>query len=157
MLRILLADDHSVVRRIVRNFVQSESGWEVCAEATTGREAVVMTAKEHPDVVILDLSMPDLNGLQAASLILNGRFSYEELAFVFRPNPGVEPMFVHCDKCGNPILACHTTPPALESTTISNNISRCKHCGEPKKWSKADLWTLKGIKGQFSDEIIEKS
>ena len=37
MLRILLADDHSVVRRIVRNFVQSESGWEVCAEATTGR------------------------------------------------------------------------------------------------------------------------
>ena len=71
MLRILLADDHSVVRRIVRNFVQSESGWEVCAEATTGREAVVMTAAEHPDVVVLDLSMPDLNGLQAASLIHN--------------------------------------------------------------------------------------
>ena len=71
MLRILLADDHSVVRRIVRNFVQSESGWEVCAEATTGREAVVMTAAEHPDVVILDLSMPDLNGLQAATLIHN--------------------------------------------------------------------------------------
>jgi len=66
-----LADDHSVVRRIVRNFVQSESGWEVCAEATTGREAVVMTAAEHPDVVILDLSMPDLNGLQAATLIHN--------------------------------------------------------------------------------------
>lgn len=71
MLRILLADDHSVVRRIVRNFVQSESGWEVCAEATTGREAVVMTAAEHPDVVILDLSMPDLNGLEAATLIHN--------------------------------------------------------------------------------------
>jgi DNA-binding NarL/FixJ family response regulator len=71
MLRILLADDHSVVRRIVRNFVQSESGWEVCAEATTGREAVLMTAAEHPDVVVLDLSMPDLNGLQAASLIHN--------------------------------------------------------------------------------------
>jgi DNA-binding NarL/FixJ family response regulator len=71
MLRILLADDHSVVRRIVRNFVQGESGWEVCAEATTGREAVVMTAAEHPDVVVLDLSMPDLNGLQAATLIHN--------------------------------------------------------------------------------------
>ena len=71
MLRILLADDHSVVRRIVRNFVQSESGWEVCAEATTGREAVVMTAAEHPDVVVLDLSMPDLNGLEAARLIHN--------------------------------------------------------------------------------------
>jgi len=68
MLRILLADDHSVVRRIVRNFVQSEAGWEVCAEATNGREAVAMTAAEHPDVVVLDLSMPDLNGLQAATL-----------------------------------------------------------------------------------------
>ena len=98
-----------------------------------------------------------VRGVQAASLILNGRFSYEELGFVFRPNPGVEPMYVHCDKCGKPILAYHTTPPALESTTISNNINRCKHCGELKKWSKTDLWTLKGIRGQFSDEIIENS
>ena len=69
MLRILLADDHLVVRRIVRNIVQSELGWEVCGEARTGREAVAMTAAEHPDVVLLDLSMPDLNGLQAAKLI----------------------------------------------------------------------------------------
>jgi DNA-binding NarL/FixJ family response regulator len=68
-MRILLADDHPVVRRHVRDILQTEEGWEVCAEAATGREAVLMTAREHPDVVVLDLSMPELTGLQAAKLI----------------------------------------------------------------------------------------
>jgi DNA-binding NarL/FixJ family response regulator len=68
-MRILLADDHPVVRRHVREILQSEIGWEVCAEAATGREAVLLTAREHPDIVVLDLSMPELTGLQAAKLI----------------------------------------------------------------------------------------
>jgi len=68
-MRILLADDHPVVRRHVRDILQTEQGWEVCAEAATGREAVLMTATEHPDIVVLDLSMPELTGLQAAKLI----------------------------------------------------------------------------------------
>ena len=68
-MRILLADDHPVVRRHVRNLLQSELGWEVCGEASSGREAVVMTAAERPDLVVLDLSMPELNGLEAAKLI----------------------------------------------------------------------------------------
>lgn len=69
ILRILVADDHAAVRRHVCNVLQSEEGWEVCGEAKTGREAVTMTAAQHPDVVVLDLSMPDLTGLQAAQLI----------------------------------------------------------------------------------------
>jgi len=68
-MRILLADDHPVVRRHVREILQTEEGWEVCGEAATGREAVMLTAQEHPDVVVLDLSMPELTGLQAAKLI----------------------------------------------------------------------------------------
>jgi DNA-binding NarL/FixJ family response regulator len=68
-MRILLADDHPVVRRHVRNLLQAELGWEVCGEAASGREAVVMTAAVHPDLVVLDLSMPELNGLEAAKLI----------------------------------------------------------------------------------------
>jgi len=68
-MRILLADDHPVVRRHVRNLLQSELGWEVCGEAASGREAVVMTAAQRPDLVVLDLSMPELNGLEAAKLI----------------------------------------------------------------------------------------
>jgi DNA-binding NarL/FixJ family response regulator len=65
MLRILIADDHPIVRRCVRLTLE-ENGWEVCGEATTGREAVTMTAEQKPEVVILDLSMPELNGLDAA-------------------------------------------------------------------------------------------
>ena len=68
-MRILLADDHPVVRRLVRNLLQTEDDFVVCAEAATGREAVTLTASEHPDIVVLDLSMPDLNGFQAARLI----------------------------------------------------------------------------------------
>ena len=66
MLRILIADDHPRVRRCVRETLEDEEGWEVCGEAATGREAVSMTAKLMPDIVVLDLSMPDGNGLDAA-------------------------------------------------------------------------------------------
>jgi DNA-binding NarL/FixJ family response regulator len=69
VLRILIADDHPVVRRHVRNILRRENDWEVCAEATTGSEAVAMNAILHPDLVVLDLSMPELNGLEAAKLI----------------------------------------------------------------------------------------
>jgi two-component system response regulator NreC len=69
MLRILIADDHPVVRRYVREMLESEEGWEVCGEAATGREAVAMTSAHRPDIVVLDLSMPELNGLEAARQI----------------------------------------------------------------------------------------
>jgi DNA-binding NarL/FixJ family response regulator len=68
-MRILLADDHAIVRRHVRNILLAQEGWEVCAEAATGREAVALTAEEHPDLVVLDLSLPGLNGMEAARLI----------------------------------------------------------------------------------------
>src|SRR5436309_1609124 len=69
MLRILIADDHAVVRRHVREILESEEDWEVCAEAATGRQAVAMTLALRPDIVVLDLSMPELNGLEAARQI----------------------------------------------------------------------------------------
>jgi DNA-binding NarL/FixJ family response regulator len=68
-LRILLADDHEMVRHGVRYLLESEPGWEVCGQAATGREAVEMAQQLHPDVVVLDLSMPDLNGLDATRQI----------------------------------------------------------------------------------------
>src|SRR5262249_19152102 len=66
MPRILLADDHPKVRRHVRDALETLKGWEVCGEAATGREAVAMTEIYSPDIVVLDLSMPELNGLEAA-------------------------------------------------------------------------------------------
>jgi DNA-binding NarL/FixJ family response regulator len=68
-LRILIADDHDLMRRGVKSLLQSHAGWEVCGEAHTGREAVSKAEELKPDVVILDISMPDLNGVDAAKRI----------------------------------------------------------------------------------------
>jgi DNA-binding NarL/FixJ family response regulator len=64
-LRILIADDHEVVRRGLSTLLQTHEGWEICGEAKDGREAVEMTRQLKPDVVILDVGMPNLNGLAA--------------------------------------------------------------------------------------------
>jgi len=68
--RILVADDHAVVRRGLRALLQAHTGWEVCGEAATGRETVEKVKQLKPDVVVLDISMPELNGLDAARKIL---------------------------------------------------------------------------------------
>jgi DNA-binding NarL/FixJ family response regulator len=68
-LRILLADDHSILRRGLRSILEAQPGWEICAEAHTGREAVARAAQFRPDVVILDVCMPDLNGVEATRQI----------------------------------------------------------------------------------------
>jgi DNA-binding NarL/FixJ family response regulator len=68
--RILVVDDHAVVRRGVRTLLETQRGWEVCGEATTGREAVELVSRLRPDVVIMDLSLHELNGLEATRLIM---------------------------------------------------------------------------------------
>jgi DNA-binding NarL/FixJ family response regulator len=69
-LRILIVDDHEVVRRGLRVLIEPHPGWEVCGEATTGREAVEKAKKLKPDVVVMDIGMPELNGLEATRQIL---------------------------------------------------------------------------------------
>jgi len=71
-LQILIADDHEVVRRGLRLLLESQPGWEVCDEAVDGREAVAKALKLKPDVAILDMSMPELNGLETTRQILKG-------------------------------------------------------------------------------------
>lgn len=70
MPRILIADDHEVMRLGLRDILQSRPGWQICAEASTGREAVALAAEHKPEVVVIDFSMPDLNGLEATRQIL---------------------------------------------------------------------------------------
>jgi len=65
-----VADDHPSVRRYVCGVLKAEEGWRICGEAANGREAVEMAVELKPDVVVLDLSMPELNGLEAARQIL---------------------------------------------------------------------------------------
>jgi len=67
--RILIADDHEVMRRGVRGLIESHNEWAVCGEAVEGREAVLMSKQLRPDLVILDINMPGLTGLEAAKQI----------------------------------------------------------------------------------------
>src|SRR6202522_3924693 len=69
-LRILLADDHEIVRRGLCALLQKHEGWEICGEASDGREAVEMAKRLKPDVVIVDIGMPSLNGLDATRQLM---------------------------------------------------------------------------------------
>jgi DNA-binding NarL/FixJ family response regulator len=96
MPRILIADDHSILRRRVREMLESEDGWEVCAEASNGREAVAMTAATRPDIVVLDLYMPEMDGFEAAGQIHR---QFSQTAIV--------------------ILSMHDTTELMDSLTVS--------------------------------------
>ena len=68
-IRILLADDHTVVRKGIRLLLESQPGFSVIADAANGREAVAMAEEQKPDVVVMDVAMPTLNGIEAARQI----------------------------------------------------------------------------------------
>ena len=72
-LRILVADDHEIVRRGLVSLIKSHPDWEVCAEADNGRQAVEKANQTKPDIAILDIGMPVLNGLEATRQILRER------------------------------------------------------------------------------------
>jgi DNA-binding NarL/FixJ family response regulator len=67
--RILMADDHEIVREGLRAMIENQPGWEICGEASTGREAVALAGQLKPDIVIMDVGMPELNGLDASRQI----------------------------------------------------------------------------------------
>lgn len=79
--KILIADDHEIVRQGVRNLIASAPDYECCAEAITGREAVRLCTELQPDVAILDISMPELNGIEAARQILKSSPNTKILIF----------------------------------------------------------------------------
>lgn len=68
-LRIMIADDHDLVRRGLKMLLEAHAGWKVCAEAHSGREAVTMAEELRPDIAVIDISMPELNGIEAARKI----------------------------------------------------------------------------------------
>ena len=68
-MKILIADDHDIVRRGLRQLLTAQAGWEICAEARTGNEAVELAKRFEPQVAIMDISMPQLNGLEATRTI----------------------------------------------------------------------------------------
>ncbi|SCX86556.1 response regulator [Microvirga guangxiensis] len=81
MLQILLADDHDIVRRGLKDLLEQHPGWQVCAEAANGRDAVDLALQHRPHVAVIDLSMPELNGLDATRRIRQSLPDTEVLIF----------------------------------------------------------------------------
>ena len=69
MVRILIADDHAIIRQTLRQFLEGRPDWQICGEAANGREAVDLATRLQPDIAVLDLSMPGLNGVDATMQI----------------------------------------------------------------------------------------
>ena len=67
--RILIVDDHEIVRSGLRRLVERQSGWEVCGEAVNGKEAIDKALALNPDLVLMDISMPVMNGIEATRQI----------------------------------------------------------------------------------------
>jgi DNA-binding NarL/FixJ family response regulator len=70
--RILIADDHSAVRSVLRALIESHADWQVCGEAANGLEAVAKTEELKPDLLVLDMAMPIMDGIRAAREISKG-------------------------------------------------------------------------------------
>lgn len=70
MCRILVVDDHEPVRRRIQTLLGSRKGWFVCGEATDGLQAVEEAKSLRPDLILMDVSMPNMNGLEATKIIL---------------------------------------------------------------------------------------
>ena len=97
--RILIADDHELMRRGIQNLLQGQNDLQVCGEATDGLEAVLKARQLHPDLVIMDLSMPRLGGFSAAQQIRQLHPSTKILVFTNYPYSHVESMLrtLSCD------------------------------------------------------------
>jgi two-component system NarL family sensor kinase len=85
--RILIADDHEVMRRGVRGLVESQEEWSICGEAIEGNEAISKTKELRPDLLILDVSMPGVSGIEAALQILRDDPSMRILFFTMHDSP----------------------------------------------------------------------
>ena len=101
-MRILVADDHAVVRAGLKTILSAREGWEICAEAGTGEEAVAFAKKYRPDVAILDLNMPGITGLEAS-------------AEIKKSLPGIELI----------ILTCHYSGPLLQAIIKTGHRDSC--------------------------------
>jgi DNA-binding NarL/FixJ family response regulator len=86
LIRVLLADDHTLVRAGFRTLLQSLDGVTIVGEAKNGREAVALAELEHPDVVLMDIAMPRLNGLEATAHILENEPHARVIILSMHPN-----------------------------------------------------------------------
>ena len=119
-IRILIADDHDIVRRGMRPVIEAEYGWEICGEANDGREALAQAKKLKPDVMILDVAMPELNGVDVTRQIKRSLPKTEVLAFTGYDNESLLHQLFVAGALGC-VLKCEATQylvPAIKSVIL---------------------------------------
>jgi CheY-like chemotaxis protein len=121
-LRVLLVDDHEAVRRGLRSAVWG-AGWQVCGEATNGSEAIAKVKELTPDVVILDVSMPVMGGLDAAPEILKSAPATKVVAFTMHESQQIRNELARIGVHG---LAIKSAPLSNLLDTIKSVLSKDK-------------------------------
>jgi DNA-binding NarL/FixJ family response regulator len=116
-LQILLADDHPVLRRRIRALLEAHPGWTICAEVSNGRDAVEQTRRLAPDVILLDMSMPELNGLEATREIVGKHRDAQVLILTMHASDDLAAEAVRIGAKGvvNKSAASDTLIPTIES------------------------------------------
>lgn len=87
--KILIVDDHEIVRQGVRRILENHNDWEVVGEATNGQEALRLTRELKPDAVVMDITMPLMNGLEATNEILKANPDSKVLIFTMHESPSL--------------------------------------------------------------------
>jgi DNA-binding NarL/FixJ family response regulator len=99
-IRILIADDHEVVRRGVRTLLEARPEWEICGEASTGKDTIAKATRLKPDVVLLDITMPDISGLEAIPEILKAQPGTKVLVLTMHDSGQVACKALAAGACG---------------------------------------------------------
>lgn len=129
MLRILIADDHEVVRRGLRELIEGHPDWQVCGEASNGREAVTLALKMIPHVVLLDLLMPVMNGLEVTRVIKKELPSTEVLIFTIHAS----------DELIHDVLAAGARGYLLKTDFMRNVVAAIDSLAEHKPFFSAQV------------------
>lgn len=127
--RVLIADGHAVVRRGVRVLLESQSGIKVCGEATSGGEAIECVKEVKPDLVVLDPTMSEVNGLEAARAIREVSPSTKVLIFTVR----------HSEEFAREMLRCGASGYVSKSDLDTELITAVRHVQQHKPFFKSRL------------------
>jgi len=151
-MRILVADDHEMVRRGLRSLLQARPGWVVCAECANGREAVQRSAELLPDVAVLDVTMPELNGIEAARRIRRDRPSIATVIFSVHDTEQMVREVLLAGACGyvakstspqdvvSAVDAAHRRLPVFLASSFDCVLRRL--AGEASAWPEGELSVL---------------
>jgi DNA-binding NarL/FixJ family response regulator len=134
--RILIADDSKMIRHNLRSFLEANPNWQVCDEAVDGREAVQKTKQLIPDLIILDLAMPVMNGLQAAREISQLLPSVPIVLYSMYATPQVE---LEAKKVGIRAVVPKSETPRLLLPTIRPPAGRAVSGSKAKRQPKLNL------------------